>query len=146
MKPTFAAFLLILVTMPAYANPQYRTHSYSRRYHSERRSRPRTKLYHERRSRSASRSATRHRALLPRFGRYTGIRHGREQRSEAAKDAFKREHPCPSTGQGYGPCKGYVVDHVKPLACGGADNPGNMQWQTVAESKAKDQWERKGCR
>jgi hypothetical protein len=40
---------------------------------------------------------------------------------------------------------GHIVDHVKPLACGGADYPSNMQWQTVAEAKAKDKWERKGC-
>jgi hypothetical protein len=39
-----------------------------------------------------------------------------------------------------------VVDHVKPLACGGADAPGDMQWQTVAAAKAKDKWERIGCR
>jgi hypothetical protein len=25
-----------------------------------------------------------------------------------------------------GPCKGYEIDHVKPLACGGADAPINM--------------------
>jgi hypothetical protein len=41
---------------------------------------------------------------------------------------------------------GYVVDHVKPLVCGGADAPSNMQWQTVSEGKAKDKWERKGCK
>lgn len=43
------------------------------------------------------------------------------------------------------PCKGYVIDHVKSLACGGADRPENMQWQTVAEGKAKDKWERREC-
>jgi len=31
-----------------------------------------------------------------------------------------------------------VIDHVQPLNHGGADAPGNMQWQTVAASKAKD--------
>jgi hypothetical protein len=41
---------------------------------------------------------------------------------------------------------GYVVDHIVPLACGGADSPSNMQWQTVAAAKAKDKVERKGCR
>jgi hypothetical protein len=73
------------------------------------------------------------------------VHHRREERSTAAKDAFKRENPCPSTGRGSGPCPGYVIDHVKPLACGGADEPFNMQWQTDAEGKAKDKWERKGC-
>lgn len=31
------------------------------------------------------------------------------------------------------------------LDCGGLDSVENMQWQTVAEDKAKDKWERKGC-
>ena len=56
------------------------------------------------------------------------------------------KHPCPSTGRTSGACPGYVVDHVKPLACGGADAASNMQWQTVAEGKAKDKWERVGCK
>jgi hypothetical protein len=62
---------------------------------------------------------------------------GRIVRSEAAKAAFMRQ-----TGYPHGR-PGYVVDHVVPLAKGGADAPGNMQWQTVAEARAKDKWERK---
>jgi len=42
--------------------------------------------------------------------------------------------------------KGYVVDHKIALACGGADSPSNMQWQTKTDAKAKDKWERNGCR
>jgi 5-methylcytosine-specific restriction endonuclease McrA len=71
--------------------------------------------------------------------------HGRIKRSAAAKDAFKRQQPCPSTGKSRGACPGYVIDHVKPLECGGADAPSNMQWQTVAAGKAKDKTER-NCR
>ena len=41
--------------------------------------------------------------------------------------------------------KGYVVDHIIPLECGGSDTPSNMQWQTVQEAKIKDRTERK-CR
>jgi len=39
---------------------------------------------------------------------------------------------------------GHVVDHVVPLACGGADSPSNMQWLTVGEATAKDKVEREG--
>ena len=71
---------------------------------------------------------------------------GRIRRSAAAKSDFKRAHPCPSTRRSTGPCPGYVIDHVNPLACGGADSPSNMQWQTTADAKAKDKTERIGCR
>lgn len=68
-----------------------------------------------------------------------------QERSEAAKSAFKHSHPCPSNGHTSGACPGYVIDHIKPLACSGPDDSANMQWQTVAAGKAKDKWERKGC-
>jgi hypothetical protein len=72
--------------------------------------------------------------------------HGRIKRSESAKRDFEAMHPCPSTGRVSGPCHGYVIDHVMALACGGIDAPSNMQWQTKEQAKAKDKWERKGCR
>jgi hypothetical protein len=65
---------------------------------------------------------------------------GRIKPSAAAKDEFLHE-----TGYPHGR-KGYVVDHKVSLACGGADAPSNMQWQTTAEGKAKDKVERRGCR
>jgi hypothetical protein len=68
-------------------------------------------------------------------------KHGRIKRSRAAKSAFEHQQPCPSTGRPSGRCPGYVVDHVRPLECGGADDPANMQWQTVAAGKAKDKTE-----
>ena len=71
---------------------------------------------------------------------------GRIERSRAATRSFERERPCPSTGRTSGGCPGYVIDHVKPLACGGVDAPSNMNWQTLADSKAKDRVERAGCR
>jgi hypothetical protein len=104
------------------------------------------------------------RSTSPRVHHTSGLRHNRpihiaslrkssviyprssnhhRKRSEAAKDAFKREHPCPSTGKRSGPCPGYVIDHIQPLSKGGADAPANMQWQTTAAAKAKDRWERK---
>ena len=70
---------------------------------------------------------------------------GRVERSAAAKSAFQRSHRCPSTGASAGSCPGYIVDHVKPLACGGTDVPTNMQWQTAAAAKEKDKTERVGC-
>jgi hypothetical protein len=66
---------------------------------------------------------------------------GRIARSSTAKHGFQRSHPCPSTGSTSGACPGYVIDHVKALKHGGTDTPGNMQWQTTAEAKAKDRVE-----
>ena len=65
---------------------------------------------------------------------------GRILQSAEAKDTFKK-----ATGYPRGRPV-YVIDHIVPLACGGADLPSNMQWQTVAAAKAKDTTERKGCR
>jgi hypothetical protein len=64
--------------------------------------------------------------------------HGHIKRSAAARRAFKRQHPCPSTGRSTGACPGYVIDHVVPLKRGGPDTPNNMQWEATAEAKAKD--------
>ncbi len=72
-------------------------------------------------------------------------KHGRIKRSKSARAAFERQSPCPSTGKTSGRCPGYLVDHVNPLECGGADDPSNMQWQTAAAAKAKDSTER-NCR
>jgi hypothetical protein len=64
---------------------------------------------------------------------------GRIKRSSTARDQFMRQ-----TGYPHGR-PGYVVDHIVPLECGGADDPSNMQWQTIAEGKAKDKTE-SNCR
>ena len=50
-------------------------------------------------------------------------------------------NPCPSTGKSYGACPGWIKDHIVALCKGGADAVWNLQWQTVAEAKAKDKWE-----
>jgi hypothetical protein len=64
----------------------------------------------------------------------------RIHRNPAAVRAFKHMHPCPINGSTKR-CPGYVVDHVIALCRGGEDAPSNMQWQTIAEGKAKDRWE-----
>src|SRR5450830_1533141 len=61
----------------------------------------------------------------------------RIKRSQSAKVEFKYQHPCPATGARKGPCKGHVIDHIKPLTCGGSDAPNNMQWQTVADGNCE---------
>lgn len=70
---------------------------------------------------------------------------GRIKRSKEVLTTFQYYDPCPANGHARGRCPGYVIDHIVPLACGGVDDPVNLQWQTVAEGKAKDKWERKGC-
>jgi hypothetical protein len=69
-----------------------------------------------------------------------------DSRGFRAEVFFRLANPCPSTGQTRGACAGYVVDRIIPVACGGAEDPANMQWQTTAEAKAKDRWEKIGCR
>jgi hypothetical protein len=68
-----------------------------------------------------------------------------EHRSRTVTREFQREHPCPSTGRASGPCPGYRKDHIVPLACGGPDAVPNLQWQTIADARVKDAWERKAC-
>jgi hypothetical protein len=135
-KSQFIAGVLLLVlsiTLPALAlhesdiswrssnHSSYHSRTYSRSHHrSSSRVRSHNLSHHSRRaSSSVKRDA-----------------HVRIRRSAAAKHSFERQHPCPSTGRSSGRCPGYVVDHVRPLECGGADAPSNMQWQTVAAGKA----------
>jgi hypothetical protein len=62
-------------------------------------------------------------------------------RSQGVKRKFDRINGFPN-GR-----KGYIVDHICALECGGLDLPINMQYQTLLESKIKDRWERTpdGC-
>lgn len=71
--------------------------------------------------------------------------YAKQHRSASAKNVFKREHPCPANGNTRGACPGYVIDHIVPLACGGPDNPINMQWQTISDGKIKDRFELGMC-
>lgn len=61
--------------------------------------------------------------------------------------AFRKIHPCPSTGLTTGRCPGWAIDHVIPLANGGCDAVSNLQWlplelKTCAKI-CKDRWERR---
>lgn len=44
---------------------------------------------------------------------------------------------CPSTGETKGACPVYIIDHIIPLTRGGADEPRNMQRQTIEEARRK---------
>lgn len=79
--------------------------------------------------------------LVPTFTEASSTKehHSRIHRSRQAKHDFLVQ-----SGYPHGR-KGYVVDHIVPLACGGADAPSNMQWQTIAEGKTKDKLERQHC-
>jgi hypothetical protein len=69
--------------------------------------------------------------------RTTRDSHGENQRSSSSKSAFKKGHPCPSTGKSSGACPGYVIDHVMPLKRGGADDPSHMQWQLKGKGEGQ---------
>lgn len=71
-----------------------------------------------------------------------------EAREPAQRAEFVRDNPCPVTGSAkpHHSCPGWVVDHIIPLCAGGADTPGNMQWQGMAASKEKDKEEWRTCR
>jgi hypothetical protein len=61
-------------------------------------------------------------------------------RSRAAKHTFEVETGYPKGRPGY------LVEYRVPLACGGADAPYNMQWQTIADGKAQAKRDRKRCK
>ena len=79
---------------------------------------------------------------------------GRIYRSHKIVHAFMVSQPCPA-GADKGStkrCNGYIVDHVRALACAKdeaerqrLDSVSNMQWQTKTDAKAKDKIERKMC-
>ena len=61
---------------------------------------------------------------------------------------FRRLYACPATGRHTGPCKGWAIDHVIPLAVGGCDAVRNLQWlpnkiKSCSGTVCKDRWERK---
>lgn len=59
------------------------------------------------------------------------------RRSRSVRAEFQRRNPCPKTGRASGSCPGWEVDHVVPLACGGADALGNLQWLPAEVNRSK---------
>jgi hypothetical protein len=58
-------------------------------------------------------------------------------RSPQVRREFQREHPCLSTGKTHGARPGWIKDHIVPLCKDGADATWNLQWQTVADARAR---------
>lgn len=61
--------------------------------------------------------------------------------------AFRKIHPCPSTGLYTGACAGWAIDHVIPLSNNGIDAVSNLQWlpnilKSGSGKYPKDRWER----
>lgn len=61
--------------------------------------------------------------------------------------AFRKVWKCPVTKLTTGPCPGWSIDHIIPLANGGCDAVWNLQWlpNEIKSSKGslpKDRWER----
>ena len=73
---------------------------------------------------------------------------GNIKRSSTVTSAYKRLHPCPSTGLTYGACPGWSLNHSIPLSCGGCDAVYNLTWmpnviKTCSQPWCVDRYERK---
>lgn len=49
-------------------------------------------------------------------------------RRSDVRTAFKKIHPCPSTGLTSGACPGWQINHTVPLICGGCDSLSNLSY------------------
>ena len=69
----------------------------------------------------------------------------KEHRSREVTREFQREHPLPLDRANKGRLSRLPERPIVLLACRGPDAVSNPQWQTIADAKAKDRWERKPC-
>lgn len=68
-------------------------------------------------------------------------------RSSEVIYAYRKIHPCPSTGRHEGACPNWAIDHIIPLAKGGCDAVTNMAWMPLSIKSCNkayciDRWER----
>lgn len=68
------------------------------------------------------------------------------ERSAAAVREFRRAEVCPVTGLHRGACRGWAVDHIRPLCAGGVDAPVNMQWISDVDHRFKTLVDVRECR
>lgn len=62
------------------------------------------------------------------------------KRRSAVTAAYRRIHPCPVTGLHDGPCPGWQMNHIIPLASGGCDAVVNLMWLPVQVKTCTDPW------
>lgn len=60
--------------------------------------------------------------------------------------AWRKDHPCPVAGPGTCFQKGYAVDHVIALECGGADAGYNLAWFNNESHKIKTRYDNARCK
>lgn len=59
---------------------------------------------------------------------------------------FKKLHPCPVEGPGTCASKGYQIDHVDALVCGGPDRVENLVYLNRESHKLKSRDDVRRCR
>jgi hypothetical protein len=80
-------------------------------------------------------------------GAPTRLADGSIRRRSDVITAYRKLHPCPSTGLFAGACPGWSLNHTVPLASGGCDAVVNLSWQpnsikSCARPECIDRWER----
>lgn len=69
-----------------------------------------------------------------------------EARDRSVVREFVKQNPCPIEGPGTCFQKGYAVDHVWPLVCGGPDTVENLAYLNRESHKIKSRDDVRRCR